>query len=176
MVGRRSGRYTYTKFESLLGHLSHATTVIRQGRIFLQHLFAALASTRSRRHYVHLDVIIKADLLWWNYFLQEWNGAVFPQPAVSEIHVYTDASGLFGCGGVVWPSQWFSLQWPTSWAETGIAVKELVPVVNAASLWGRLWYRCHICFHVDNMTVVSILSKQDAASDIAHHIIHCLYF
>ena len=39
-LGRRSVRYT--EFESLLGHLSHATTVIRQGRIFLQHLFVAL--------------------------------------------------------------------------------------------------------------------------------------
>ena len=174
-LGRRSGRYA--EFESLLGHLSHATTVIRQGRIFLQHLFVTLASTRSRCHYVHLDVVAKADLLWWYYFLQEWNGSMFfPQPTVSEIHVYTDASGTFGCGGVLWPSQWFSLQWPASWLETNIAVKELVPVVIAAALWGRLWYRCRICFHVDNMSVVLILRKQAAASDVAHHILRCLYF
>ena len=174
-LGRRSGKCS--EFESLLGHLAHAATVIRQGRTFLRHLFTILSLTHSRRHYVHLDAVAKADLLWWDYFLQGWNGTMFfPQPPTPEAHVYTDASGSFGCGGVVWPSQWFHLQWPASWAEVDIAVKELVPVVIASALWGRSWYRLHIRFHVDNMAVVAILKKQSARSPIAHHLLRCLYF
>lgn len=52
-IGRRSGRYK--DLESLLGHLSHAATVIRDGRLFLRHLFPLLSSARSRHHHVHLD-------------------------------------------------------------------------------------------------------------------------
>ena len=72
---KRSGRCN--KFESLLGHLSHAATIIRQGRIFLRHLFNILSATCSRHHHVHLDGTARADLLWWEYFLQQWNGTMF---------------------------------------------------------------------------------------------------
>ena len=58
--GRRSGRYE--SFESLIGHLAHASTVIRQGQIFLMHLYTTSASSRSHRH-VHLDATVRADLL-----------------------------------------------------------------------------------------------------------------
>ena len=46
--------------------------------------------------------------------------------------------------------------------ETDISVKQLVPVVVAAALWGGLWRGKHICFHSDNMAVVSILSTKTA--------------
>lgn len=159
-----------------MGHLSHAATVIRQGRLFLHHLLVILTSTRSRRHYVHLDEVARADLLWWDYFLQEWNGTkFFPHTPEPGAHMYTNASGSFGCGGVIWPSKWFRLQWPASWATVDISVKELVPVVIAAALWSRSWYRCRICLHVDNLAVVSILRKQSVASPIANHLLRCLY-
>ena len=94
-------------FESFLGHLSHAAMVIRQGRTFLKHLFDILAGACSRYHYVHLDNMAKADL-WWKHFLQRWNGRMFfRQFERPVIHIYTDASGSFGCGGVVVPSSWF---------------------------------------------------------------------
>ena len=172
---RRSGRYK--EFESLLGHLSHAASVIRQGRVFLCSLFTALKATRSRGHFVHLDETMRADLLWWEYFLQQWNGMMFfQQVPVPSIHVYTDASGSFGCGGVALPSTWFQLKWPESWAEVDIAVKELVPIVVAAAIWGRRWYRVHVCFHSDNMAVVSILRNRSARNEIALHLLRCFYF
>ena len=105
--GRRSRRYS--DFESFLGHLSHAATVIHQGQTFLKHLFDILAGARSRYHYVHLDNMVKADLLWWEHFLQRWNGMMFFRQFESPvIHIYTDASGSFGCRGVVVPSPGFT--------------------------------------------------------------------
>ena len=42
---RRGQRFCMLRsFQSLLGHLSHAATVVRQGHIFLCHLFVLLAS------------------------------------------------------------------------------------------------------------------------------------
>ena len=173
--GRRSG--SYRAFESLVGHLAHAATVIRQGRVFMRYLYVVLSSVRSRCHHVHLDATARADLLWWEYFLQSWNGmSFFLFPPTPTVHVHTDASGSFGCAGVLPPSQYFQLQWSDSWNEVDITTKELVPVVIAAAMWGRAWFRTQVCFHVDNMGVVAILRRYTAGGDISHHLIRCLYF
>ena len=50
--------------------------------------------------------------------------------APPSVHVYSDASGGFVCGAL------FQLQWPESWREVGIAIKEMLPLVAAAALWG----------------------------------------
>ena len=94
-LGRRSGKYK--ELESLLGHLAHTATVIRDGRTFLRHLFSLLSVTRSRYHYVHLDGAARADPFWRACFLQHWNGRSFlPQLSLPTTHVYTDASGKTG--------------------------------------------------------------------------------
>ena len=49
----------YKDFESLLGHLSHAALVIRQGRVFLRRMFMILSATRSCWHHVHLDSVAR---------------------------------------------------------------------------------------------------------------------
>ena len=59
---RRSGRYK--DFDSLLGHLSHAALVIKQGRVFLCRMFTILSATCSHQHHVHLDAVARVDLLW----------------------------------------------------------------------------------------------------------------
>ena len=55
--------------ESLLGHLSHAATVVRPGRTFLRELFRLLHLTRSPHHFVRLSAGARADLTWWRCFL-----------------------------------------------------------------------------------------------------------
>ena len=40
------------ELESFLGHLSHAASVVRPGRIFLRHLFSLLARTKQSHHHV----------------------------------------------------------------------------------------------------------------------------
>ena len=42
--------------------------------------------------------------------------------------------------------------------------------------WGGLWRGKHICFHSDNMAVVSILSKKTAKSPHLMHLLRCLSF
>ena len=62
-------------------------------------------------------------------------------------HVWTDASGHFGCGAW-WPvtGSWLQLQWlqahTKEWEalrEESILLKELLPVVLACSVWGPSW-------------------------------------
>ena len=172
---RRSG--PRREFESLLGHLAHAATVVRQGRTFLRQSFTVLARARRHYHHVHLDGIVRADLLWWKYFLQSWNGTMFFQPlSVPRVHVHSDASGSFGCGALLSQSHWFQLSWPRSWDAVDITTKELLPIVLAAAIWGREWHGQAVCFHTDNMGVVAILQKRSANNAMALHLLRCLYF
>ena len=74
------------------------------------------------------------------------------------------------------PSHWFQLRWSQSWAEMDITTKELLPIVLAVAVWGRLLNHLHICFHSDNLAVVAIIRKRSARNHIAHHLLRCFYF
>ena len=164
------------ELESFLGHLSHAATVIKPGRSFLRELFTLLKATRAPHHFVRLNTGARADLCWWRYFLQDWNGvSFFSQPAHSY-HVYSDASGTFGCGAFLQSLGWFQVRWPACWDPVNIAAKELVPIVITAALWGAQWAGHSICFHSDNMAVVAILGKGSSTDRLLMHLLRCLLF
>lgn len=103
---------TKRELESLLGHLSHAATVVKQGRTFLQQLFPLLSLDRASHHFIRLNAGARADSRWWSAFLQDWNGT---SVTTSSTEVISDASGSFGCGAFSIPHGWFLLEWPESW-------------------------------------------------------------
>ena len=173
---QRQRRHTRKDLESLLGHLSHAATVIRPGRIFLRSLFALLPAAPLPHHHVRLNAVARADLRWWEHFLHLWNGTSLFPPCGTTIDVYSDASGSFGCGAFCSQFGAFQVQWPPSWSTTDISVKELVPLIIAAALWAPSWTGHRICFHVDNMAVVAIIQKQRARDNSLTHFLRCLSF
>lgn len=167
---------TRKDLESLLGHLSHAATVVRQGRTFLRQLFPLLSLNRASHHFIRLNAGARADLLWWSTFLQHWNGTSFFPTSAPSTEVISDASGSFGCGAFAIPHGWFQLEWPESWQALNIAAKELVPVVIAAALWGHQWKRSCVCFKSDNMAVVEIMKSRTARDPLLMHLLRCLVF
>ena len=173
-VERRS--CTRRELESLLGHLSHAATVVRQGRTFLRQLFPLLSLDRASHHRIRLNAGARADLRWWRAFLQDWNGTSFFPVATPSVEVISDTSGSFGCGAFSIPHGWFQLEWPASWQDTNITVKELVPIVIAAALWGDKWRRSCVCFKCDNMAVVEILRSRTARDPLLMHLLRCVVF
>ena len=148
--------------------------MVRQGRTFLHQLYDLLHLHRAPFHLMCLNVTVKAGLAWWTCFLQDWNGSSFFPLSSPSVHAYSDASGTFGCGAVVESLGWFQVKWPSTWTDIDISLKELVPVVLAAALWGRLWSKQHICFHSDNMAVVSVLTTMTAKVPLLMHLLRCL--
>ena len=174
-LGRRSGRRL--EVESLLGHLSHAAVVVKPGRIFLRHLFSLMARVAMGHHFVHLDAMARADLAWWDCFLQSWHGASFIIPNGSlSVHVHTDASGSFGGGALSSDGRWLQVQWPEAWSQVDISVKEMVPIVVAAAMWGRSWHQHRVFFHSDNAAVVAVIQNKSARQPAMLHLLRCLYF
>ena len=166
------------ELESLLGHLSHAATVMRYGRTFLRHLFsllprAALTITTYTSHLEHVLTFCGGKYSC----TVGMAGHSFHIVAHPHLQIVTsDASGSFGCGAFCVNQGWFQLEWPSSWKSTHIAAKELVPVVIAAAIWGSKWYHKHIIFQSDNMAVVEVLRTCTSRDPILMHLLRCFAF
>ena len=152
----------------LKGQLSYAAMVIKPGRSFLRDLFTLLKATRAPHHFVWLNTRARADLCWWQYFLQNWNG-VSLQPAHSY-HIYSDASCTYGCCAFNQSLGWCQVRLPACWEPVNITAKELIPIVIAAALWGAQWAGHSICFHSDNM------EKGSSTDRLLMHLLRCLLF
>ena len=163
---------------SLIGRLAFATKVVPEGRPFLRRMINLASSFKLLDHPVRLNTEFKSDLMWWHLFLNKWNG-------VSCLHIhtrrppdlefYTDASGAWGCGAFCHP-QWLQLQWPESWHDYSITIKELLPIVLAVAIWGRKWSRKHIMCRCDNMAVVNILYSRTSKDNTVMHLVRSLHF
>ena len=94
-VSERLGRKAATRreLESLVGILQHASKVVRPGRRF-ERLIQVMSSVKGRDHFVRLGVDVRSDLMWWQLFLETWNGiGILPNSEMGHIDLFTDVSG-----------------------------------------------------------------------------------
>ena len=73
----------------------------------------------------------------------------------ADIMVTSDASGSWGCGAL-WESCWFHFPWPSSLLHLPLTIKELVPIIVAAALFGHQWQGYLVEFEVDNMVCILV--------------------
>ena len=159
---------TKKEMESLVGKLVFASRVVKPGKTFLRRMFQLLSGIRQSHHHVRLNTQFRSDLQWWATFLKTWNGiSILEQQGhqISTIHFATDASGHFGCGAL-WDSAWFQLQWPQSYQEhdlqlkeQSITFKEIVPIVLACAVWGPAWANKSVTVHCDNEGAVAVVNS-----------------
>ena len=179
MLSEWEGRRSATKhqLQSLIGHLSHASKVVKPGRPFMRELIRTMAIPKASFHLVCLNTQCRADIMWWSTFLSVWNGiSLFPGMPLGSI-VTSDASGSWGCGAFqAHPVLWFQLQWPSQLGDLNIAIKELIPIVISAAIWGHAWHNQRVVFRSDNMAVVHTLVKSSTKDPFLAHLIRCLTF
>ncbi len=166
------------ELESLAGSLQHACQVVPPGRTFLRRIFELMSVARQRHRPIRLNKSFRSDLRWWDTFLEDWNGISFLHeccPRRPDHHVYTDASGKFGCGAL-WQASWFQYCWPPAYQEKSIAIKELLPVVLACAIWGPMWQDTSVLLHCDNEAVVEVLNAGCSKDNHIMHLLRCLFF
>ena len=180
LVARWEGRSfcTLKELESLAGKLQHACKVVKPGRTFMRRMFELMKGTRRGQRFVRLNVAFRSDLAWWHLFMARWNGRAIlasPEQAGPRHHLFSDASGVFGCGAM-WGVQWFQLPWPQESDYTSIAQKELIPVVIACILWGRAWSGQVVVAHCDNTAAVEVINSGYSKDSIMMHLLRTLFF
>ena len=172
--GRKAARKR--ELLSLIGHLQHASKAVRQGRSFVRRLIDLAAVVKRLDGFVRLNISARSDIAWWRVFAKQWNGTSMLynyRRANPQIHVFSDASGSWGCGAYS-GKEWFQLQWPTTMPGCHISVKEMIPVVIAAVVWGQHWRGLSIRFHSDNSAVVALLNTGSVRDDSLMHLMRCL--
>ncbi|TFY57507.1 hypothetical protein EVJ58_g6982 [Rhodofomes roseus] len=154
-------RCTLHELQELIGFLQFTTQVIPHSRAFIQRLIDFSRTFRSPYANRHIPNYARADLTWWRTFVPAWNGIRAIVPSRPVIHVYTDASGTKGIGGV-FGMHWFASRVPRRFRGTkrDIQFKELYAVVQAALRWGEDWRQCHVVFHIDNEVIVNAIETE----------------
>ena len=166
---------------SICGQLGFATKCIPAGRIFLRRMLTLAHKVKNLDYKIKLTEAFRADLQWWIDFLPQWNGCCkFLDSfwvASPSMHLFTDASGSTGCGGV-FGSDWFQILWPPWLLESkpSIALLELLPVLVACVVWGKYWQTKRILFHSDNLSVVTMWSKMSSPNVAIMNIIRRIHF
>ena len=79
-----------------------------------------------------------------------------------DAFVTSDASGRWGCGAYC-ENDWFQLQWGPESIHLHITIKELIPIVIAATVWGKRWSKKTIMAQCDNAAVVAIILTRGQA-------------
>ena len=173
---------TRKELESLIGLLNHACKVVRSGHSFL-HRMIDLLHARSHAHHVSTQTLIRlnmgfrADLAWWQGFVEEWNGTSFLHTPrdLPSLHVASDASGHWGCGAW-WGAAWLQMEWSATTSTLPIAVKELLPILIGSAIWGQAWSYHRVVWHCDNQAVVSCLRSRTSRHPILMHLLRNLVY
>ena len=159
---------------SLICTLSFAAKIVPAGRTFLCRMIDLSTTTPRLRDIIPLDDGFKCDLRWWSAFATPWLGRSFflllhwtPAP---DLYLYTDSAGPIGYGAY-YDSEWFNSRWSPDQATHSNQYKELYPIVLAALVWGHQWVTVKVCFHCDNLAIVSCLTS---GSSQCPHIMHLL--
>ena len=163
---------------SLIGSLQHACKAVRPGRSFMRRLIDLSKRATRLDHHLRLNLSARSDIQWWHRFAAEWNGtSMFMQVKrdVPDVVVTSDTSGSWGCGAFS-GSQWFQLQWNSALEGSHITLKELVPIVLAAGIWGKQWIGKTVLAQCDNAAVVAIVNSGSSKDAEVMHLMRCLAF
>ena len=173
-LGRKAGRRR--ELESLVGLLQHAAKVVRPGRRFVRRIIVIMTTVKDRDRFVRLNAEIRSDLCWWSEFMTNWNGiGIIRSPDQEVVDVESDASGSWGCGAV-WGTHWLQWKWNSSAQQWDISPKELLPILLACVVWGKLWSGKIVRCHCDNMAVVEVLNNGYSRDKLLMHLLRCLFF
>ena len=162
------------ELQVLVGHLAHASTVVRGGRTFSRKLLNFIKYLPDSARKVPLPTWFKPDLTWLVNLMSVFNGAaqVIRSQATLEGHVGTDSS-MSGFGGV-WCGDWFLGAWdsertqgphdhlecpPSDYSETmNINILELWPILVSAKRWGTSWSGKKVHVLTDNTQVLHMMN------------------
>jgi hypothetical protein len=160
-------RVTKQQLQSLVGRLNFAARVVRGARLFLRRLFNAISTLKHPRHKLRLRGAVKADIVWWHCFLQDFNGVAAFMDNTPITTVYSDA--CLRAGGAFYNGDFFYTVWEEDYPEIAdlcINYKETMIAVLAIMRWGHLFQNKYVFLYSDNQCAVSVLSKCSCKNNV----------
>lgn len=167
-------KLTLKELQSITGSLQFCAKAMPSARAFIRRMYGSMSTVKKAHHRIRLTRGIKDDLRMWQAFLSSFNGVSYMLDVewVSSVklQLYTDSAGGAGLGcGCYLDGAWAFLQWPDSWAESGIlkdiTFLEMVPIALAVLLWKNHFRGLRIQFNTDNMACLHILNSKSGKSE-----------
>ena len=148
-LGHKAGQLC--ELESLVGLLQHAARVLQPGCRFVRRIIVVMTTVKDRDRFVRLNAEILSDLYWWSEFIANWNEiGIILNPHHATVNLESDASGSWGCGAA-WGPHWLQWKWNLTAQQWDISLKELLPILLACVVWGKLGFGQKVKCHCDNM-------------------------
>jgi len=154
-------RASKRELQSLIGKLVFISKCVRASRLFICRLLATLRSLKSQHHRFRISNQFKKDLLWWQEFLEKFNGVTYiPNMVWNEPDkiLSTDAC-LEACGG--WcNNRYFSSVFPGHILNRHfhINILELLTILVGLRAWGKLLGDQLIKVACDNQASVCVMN------------------
>ncbi len=164
------------ELECMVGKLVWASKVTPWGYLHIQHLFDALypIQTQNTHHKAKHNTItpgMVSDLRFWKQALAlKWHESVGMQESMLarkdiqvdsknfKIHMYTDASKVFGVGGTLGHDT-YSHPWPEDMHHVHIGVLELRACMICLQHWAHELAGTSVLCYMDNVQAVSAINK-----------------
>ena len=161
----KSKRASKKQLERLVGKMNFACQAIRGGRTFLRRIIDRMSKLKRPHHKAIVTKSMQLDLLWWDSFLQHFDGKVFFIDTRSSENIFVDACSTGGgCHyqSVDYANDWFYTAWDTdlpSLSSQHINHKELRAVLISLVRWAPQLANKRVTVFTDNMVTKMIISK-----------------
>ena len=132
--------FTKCELQQLLGKLAFVTACVRPGRAFSCRLINSLKYCHAHPTQQSFSISnpLRADIHWWTFFLQHFNGiCVIPQNVtISNPELFACDACLSACGAVCF-GEFFHHEFPKVIADQHLHINqlELLTIVVTVKLW-----------------------------------------
>ena len=162
-------RSTYTKhaLQSLLGKLSYVSACVHPGRVYMCCLLNAIRAMNSRHSAQKITDDMCADIKWWIYLLQHYNGvSVIPSNVtIANPDLFACDACLSGCGAVCFGEYFKSGFSPAILAlNSHINNLELLTVVVTVKLWAMRLQGLKVELISDNTTCIAAINNKSSSN------------
>ena len=155
---------TAKKFElqSILGKLLWVSKAVRHSRIFVSRIIAETRKLSKQSEKTILSREIMKDFLWWQKFIEVFNGVELIPPITVSLAVYGDACPQSGGSRNQVRGKYFALKFPYYLCSPDIPihVKEFIVVILSIRLWGQTFTGQRIIIYCDNDAVCDAIFHQ----------------
>ena len=150
------------ELQSLLGKLMWVSKCVKFSRVFVSRIIALVRTLKAQRDKAKMVYDIKKDILWWDTFIEQFNGIEYMTDENIDISIYGDAQPT---GGGAWnpdTRECFTVPFPAHMASSDVPihVKEFWIVIVSIRLWGDKWMGRTIQIFCDNDAVVDVINYQ----------------
>ncbi len=153
---------TRKELESLIGKLQFVAKCVKPGRLYISRLLAVLRALPKCKRPFRITREAKKDIKWWRMFLRKYNGVSIIGDATwsNPDAVFATDACLSGCGGFS-DGEYFHEEFPDFVANQNAHINtlELLTVVVACKLWGKLWQGKRILIRCDNEATVTVINS-----------------